>query len=154
MFTTAMPGGRPTKYTPSLDDQAYNLALLGLTMVEMAQVWDVAESTVYLWQQEHESFSEAIKKGREIADAKVARSLYERACGYVHPEDKLFCHEGQIISETVNKHYPPDPTAIAIWLNNRQPKRWKRNPDPVELDPAKPISVQLVRDTDRTEDAN
>lgn len=118
-------GGAPSLYRPEYADQAYKLCLLGATDAELADFFHVTEQTVNNWKKEHQEFFESIKKGKEVADAEVAESLFHRAKGYSHPETKLFMYEGAVISEEVTKHYPPDPTSIIFWLKNRQPKKWR-----------------------------
>lgn len=121
-----MPVGRPTKYKEGYNKQAYKLCLLGYTDSELADFFEVSESTINLWKLEHELFSESLKKGKELADAEVVESLYHRARGYSHPEVKFATHEGKITDEREYiKHYPPDTGAAAIWLKNRQSKHWR-----------------------------
>ena len=38
---------------------------------------------------------ESIKKGKLLADANVADKLYQKACGYKHPELKVFNNENK-----------------------------------------------------------
>ena len=114
-----MPAGRPTKYKAEYVDRVFRLCLLGLTDVQLSESFDISESTLNLWKIEYPEFSESLKAGKVEADAKVAASLYERACGYSHPEDKIFNNGGDIIVEPTIKHYPPDTAAAFIWLKNR-----------------------------------
>ena len=117
--------GRPTDYNEKYDEQARKLCLLGYTDKELADFFEVAESTINLWKLKHPSFSESIKKGREVADSEVAAKLYERAKGYKHKETKVFNNDGEIITKKITKHYPPDVAAASIWLRNRQRNRWE-----------------------------
>lgn len=137
--------GRPTKYKTEYAEQAYKLCLLGATDKDMANFFDVSESTLNLWKQEHEEFSESLKRGKIQADSIVAEKLYHRAIGYVHKDTKFATHEGQITdSVEFDKHYAPDPTAAIFWLKNRQPDKWR---DKQELDLGnkddKPFTVKL-----------
>lgn len=124
-----MARGRPSKYQPEVAEQAYKLCLLGATDKEMADFFGVAESTFHLWKKEHKEFSEALKRGKIIADADVAKSLYHRALGYSHPEDKIFNDNGEPLIVPTTKHYPPDPTAAIFWLKNRKPAEWRDKRD-------------------------
>ena len=123
------PNGRPTKYKPEFDDLAYKFALLGATNKEMAGFFDVAESTFDLWRIAHPKFSGAITRGKVIADSKVAESLYRRALGYTHSENKIFQYKGKPIVVPTTKHYPPDTQAASLWLRNRQPELWRDRKD-------------------------
>ena len=121
--------GRPTKYKAAYNGQVYKLCLLGATDKEIADFFEVTESTINLWKETYLHFSESIKKGKDKADTEIARSLFERAKGYSHKEDKIFNENGEPLIVTTIKHYPPDSTAIIFWLKNRQPKKWRDKTD-------------------------
>ena len=117
--------GRPTKYKPEFAKQAYKLCLLGATDKRIADFFEVTESTLNLWKQEHPEFSESLKAGKEEADAIVAQSLFHRATGYSHPDLDIKMYKGKVIRTDLVKHYPPDSTAAIFWLKNRQPRMWR-----------------------------
>ena len=121
--------GRPANYKKEYDEQAYKLCLLGATDKEMADFFNVKEQTINNWKKNHPSFFESIKRGKIVADANVAKSLYNRALGYYHPEDKIFNDNGEPIIVPTVKHYPPDPTAAIFWLKNRKPAEWREKRD-------------------------
>lgn len=129
-----MPGGRPTKFKEEYCDQAYKLCLLGFTDIQLSKFFEVNESTIHQWKLDYPQFSESLKRGKDIADAEVAHSLFNRALGYSHPEVKVFNQNGEIIEHQVDKHYPPDATAIAYWLNNRQKLNWKQRQENVTVE--------------------
>lgn len=118
-------GGRPTKYDKANDRIAYKLCLLGLTNEELATFFEVNIDTIYEWQKVHESFSDAIKKGKQIADAEVAVKLHQRATGYTYDDTDIRVIEGKIVKTKVKKHLPADPTAGIYWLNNRRKINFK-----------------------------
>jgi hypothetical protein len=120
-----MPAGRPTKYKPEYCELGFNYSLLGATDKEMAALFEVDEATINRWKIEYPEFCESLKRGKEEADAKVAKKLYHRALGYEHPEDKIFNDSGEPLIVPTIKHYPPDPTAAIFWLKNRQPQKWR-----------------------------
>lgn len=117
--------GRPSAFKPEYVDQVYNYALLGATDSQLAGFFNVAESTINLWKKKYPDFVGALTRGKALADAQVANSLFQRATGYSCPETKVNVYEGQVILTDVTKHYPPDTTACIFWLKNRQPKLWK-----------------------------
>jgi hypothetical protein len=124
------PGGAPTKYRPEYhNDKARKLALLGMTDIEIADIFDICEATINNWKNKYPEFLESLNKGKTDADGEIANALYHRAKGYTHLEDKLFCHNGEIINETILKQYPPDTAAALIWLKNRKPKLWRDKQD-------------------------
>jgi hypothetical protein len=114
-----------SKYDQRFDEMAHKLCLLGATDADMADFFHVSESTINLWKLKHESFSESIRHGKMMADANMAERLYMRGMGYSHPEEKLFCHDGEIVRAETIKHYPPDTKANLAWLYNRRPDRWR-----------------------------
>ncbi len=117
--------GRPTKYKEEYIEQAFKLCLLGATNDQLADFFDVAASSIDLWISQHAEFAEAIRRGKQVADAEVANSLYRRALGYSHPEDKIFNNAGEEMVVQTTKHYPPDTTAAIFWLKNRQKAQWR-----------------------------
>ena len=118
--------GRPTKYNAKKHPPAaLRLAMLGLTNDEMAESMAISPSTFSLWIVEHEEFSVALYDGRDGADSRIAKSLYQKALGYSCEETRVFCSEGQIVKETIKKNHPPDTGAASLWLKNRQSKRWR-----------------------------
>jgi hypothetical protein len=132
------PGrGRPSSYRPEFAEQAYKLCLLyreaddALTDKKLADFFGVAVSTIYLWKNERAEFSEALARGKDLADAEIAHSLFQRAKGYEHPEDDIRTVSmgmnagSEIVITPTIKRYPPDTGAAALWLSNRQPGRWR-----------------------------
>lgn len=118
--------GRPTDYKPEYDEQAYKLCLLGLTDAQMGEIFSVSEQTINAWKHAHPSFLESLKKGKEVADAEVAKALYHRALGYEHPDVHITNYQGEITETEIIKHYPPDTAAAFIWLKNRSGWRDKQ----------------------------
>ncbi|MDN5780528.1 MAG: hypothetical protein L0H23_00655 [Luteimonas sp.] len=133
-------GGRPTKYLAFYAEQARKLALLGMTNERMADFFGVALSTLHLWRDAHPEFSDAIKAGKDDADAKVATSLYHSALGggtvtQVQEEEDA---EGNVITKKTVKELPANVTAQIFWLKNRQPQQWR---DKVVLEDETPPEV-------------
>lgn len=116
---------RPTKYKPEYNKQVFKLCLLGADDKQLADFFDVTEQTINNWKISEPEFFESLKKGKLQADARVAKSLYDRALGYSHKEDKVFQHEGTPVIVETTRLYPPDTTAAIFWLKNRQPEKWR-----------------------------
>lgn len=142
---------RATKFEVRFVKQAYELALLGLIDDEMAAVFGVSRSNFAVWKIKHPDFADALAQGKTLADAKVSAALFQRACGYSHPETLLHVVKGEIVKTRVTKRYPPDGTAAARWLYNRQRTKWQYQPDPAATDDdVAPVKVVLeVRDARR-----
>lgn len=120
-----MPAGQPTSYKEDYEEQAFKLCLLGSTDKDLANFFNVCEATINNWKKDYPQFLESIKKGKDEADSKVAASLYNRALGYSHPEDKIFNANGSEMIVPTTKHYPPDTAAAIFWLKNRQKESWR-----------------------------
>lgn len=120
--------GRPSKRTPDLCAKIHLLSRRGFTDLEIAGVVEIDEQTITNWKKDPEFFG-FLKTSKKFADAIVERSLYERAVGYDHPEEKIFCHEGGIVRAETTKHIPPDVVACIFWLKNRQREEWRESPD-------------------------
>ncbi len=118
-------GGRRSRYKPEHALLAETLAKLGATDAEMADAFGVSERTLNTWKKTHVEFSSALKRGKLIADAKVAAALYQRAIGYSHPDVHISNYQGAITVTDILKHYPPDTVAAIFWLKNRQPDKWR-----------------------------
>ena len=122
-----MPAGRPSKYAPAFADQAEKLCKLGATDLELAEFFDVDVRTIYRWKALHEEFCQALKAGKDVADERVERSLYNRAVGYTHEAVKIFMPAGakEPVYAPYQEHVPPDPTSCIFWLKNRRSEEWR-----------------------------
>lgn len=118
-------GGAPTKYKEEYNDQVYKLCLLGSTDKDIAEFFEVTETTINNWKIEFPLFFESIKKGKQVADANVADRLYQRALGFEHDSEEIKIVEGSIERIPVRKVYPPDPTSAIFWLKNRKSALWR-----------------------------
>jgi len=118
--------GRPSTYKPEFARQAERLALLGATDREVAEFFEVSESTVHQWKIVYPEFSEALKVGKETADNRVVQSLYRRATGYSYDAVKIFKPKGENATIVPYvEHVPPDTTACIFWLKNRDKANWR-----------------------------
>lgn len=108
----------------------------GLTEKQIAKNCGIAVSTFSEWKNKYPDILEAIKKGKEIVDYEVENALLKRAKGYSYEEVKIEDDgEGETVKTTrILKHVPADVTAIAIWLNNRKPDKYRRNHNKEKLD--------------------
>ncbi|MCH8193369.1 MAG: terminase, partial [Planctomycetes bacterium] len=122
-----MAGGRPTKFKSEYVEQAEKLCRLGANDVELAVFFKINVATLYRWQTRHGEFCEALKVGKKVADDRVERSLFHRACGYSHPDVDIRVVGGKIVKTEIIKHYSPDTTACIFWLKNRKPTEWRDN---------------------------
>lgn len=121
------PGGRPPAYRDEYAEQAKKLCQLGATDTEMADFFDVDVRTIYRWKHDHDKFCQALKAGKDIADERVERSLYQRAIGYEQDEVKIFmpANAEQPVYAPYRAKIAGDTTAQIFWLKNRRKDTWR-----------------------------
>jgi transposase len=122
--------GRPTAYKQAFAAQAAKLCELGATDDELADFFEVHRATIYRWKHEHDEFCDAVKTGKDVADERVERSLYQKATGYNVTEEqavkiKVEQHKEEVEVIQVEKHVPADTTAAIFWLKNRRKDDWR-----------------------------
>jgi hypothetical protein len=117
--------GRPTDYKAEYAEQAEKLCIFGATNYELAEFFGVSDRTIARWCIEHEKFCHAVKAGKEKADSRVEKSLYDRAVGYTFEAEEIFSYQGEVTRVPTVKHIPPDPGAAMNWLKNRRSVDWK-----------------------------
>lgn len=107
-------------------DWAWSLALKGATDEEIAEAFHISVRTLHRWKKSHPELLTALEEGKDVADAKVKRSLYQRAVGYEAKEVTQIIEQDpatgtQRVSKTqvTTKHIVPDTMACMYWLNNR-----------------------------------
>lgn len=119
--------GRPTLYKPEYAEQARKLCQIGATDQEMADFFNVDVRSIYRWKNEHDGFCQALKAGKEIADERVERSLYQKAIGYEQDEVKIFmpANAEAPVYAPFRAKIAPDTTAAIFWLKNRRSQEWR-----------------------------
>jgi hypothetical protein len=119
--------GRPSKYKPEFAEQVTNYCLLGASNQELGRLFGVDERTINRWLVTKPEFCQAIKKGRDIADANVSKALYRRAIGWTQPAVKIVADAKTGAEHVVHyeEQFPPDTAAAFIWLKNRRPDLWR-----------------------------
>jgi len=137
-------GGRPKLYKEEYIEQVYKLCKLGSTDKDIADFFNVTETTINNWKDSEPKFFESLKRGKDAFDTiKVEGALKHRALGMILTEEKQTTRklkmgegdsesEGEIIDTTITKkEIAPDTGAAAFWLKNRDPERWR---DKQEID--------------------
>jgi len=127
--------GATGKYQKFVDDggmeKATHWSRQGLTDKQIANdKIGISLSTFYSWKKEHPEFSDALKGGKELPDARVVNALYRMATGYWN-EETVIDSKGN--EHVISKWYPPNVTAAIYWTKNRMPKDWRDKRD-VDLD--------------------
>lgn len=138
-----MPAGRPTAYKDEFAKQAEKLCTMGQTDQELAAWFEVDVRTIYRWQAAHPEFCQALKAGKDVADDRVERSLYQKAIGYEQEAVKIFMPAGAespVYAPYVEK-VAPDTTAGIFWLKNRRKGEWR---DKVETEHSGRLAIQQI----------
>lgn len=134
--------GRPSKFKPEMVEQAYKLGFLGATDKQIADFYNIAESTLSEWKLRHPEFPEALKRGKQESDARVVKSLYQRALGYKHKALHFSNYKGCVTETEYVEHHPPDTTAAIFWLCNRNPEVWRQKQN-LELEAGSGVNLTV-----------
>lgn len=147
-----MPAGRPSPYKPEFAQIAKRLCRNGATDIEVADILGISVRTFYRWCLLHDEFTAAVRVGKDAADDRVERALYQRAVGYDYVAEKIVTPKGGgPVAVPYNMHVPADVRAALHWLAIRRPKPWARIPEP-PVDIAKIIAErreQVAQDSAR-----
>jgi len=119
------PVGRPSAYKPEYAKQTEKLCFLGATDADLADFFAVTIRTIDNWKARYPEFAQALKPGKNEADDRVERSLYQRALGYEYDAVKVFNDKGKAMLVEYREKVPPDTTAAQFWLKNRRPDVWR-----------------------------
>ena len=108
---------------------ANQLALLGLKDKEIAETFGVSKKCFLIWQETYPELCEVLNDARNLADARVAQALYQRAVGYDYTEDRTFIdrESGRMETIEVKKHCMADVPAAKAWLSSRRPEQWRES---------------------------
>ena len=118
--------GRPSHWKAEWGEMTFKLALLGYTNKQFAEFFKVSVKVIEDWVVNNRPFFENRNRGRDAADAKVAKSLYERALGYEYVETfTQYNPEGAVTrTEETKKKIHGDVNACLRWLAMRQRENW------------------------------
>ncbi len=148
-----MPAGRPSPYKPEFARIAERLCRNGATDIEVADILGISVRTFYRWCLLHDEFTAAVRVGKDAADDRVERALYQRAVGYDYTAEKIVTPKGGgPVVMLYTAHVPADVRAALHWLAIRRPKPWARIPEPPATDIAAIIAErrkQVAVETDR-----
>ena len=116
----------------------------GLTDEQISRKIGIAPGTLYRWIEAHREIGEAIKKGKAPVDIEVENALLKRALGYDYEEVATEMYgDGKKHVRKVKKHVPPDVGAIAFWLKNRRPDKFRDKPVEAPKDDAVKVIIDV-----------
>ena len=126
-----MPAGRPSPYKPDFARIAERLCRNGATDIEVADILGISVRTFYRWCLLHDEFTAAVRVGKDAADDRVERALYQRSVGYDYTAEKIVTPKGGgPVAVPYTVHVPADVRAALHWLAIRRPRPWARLPEP------------------------
>ena len=101
----------------------------GLTDEQICKNLGIVKDTFYKYKEKYTDFSDALKKGKEVADIEDENALFKRAIGYTYKEvtkevKDIDGKKSTFIKE-VTKVVPGDVAAQIFWLKNRKSNNWK-----------------------------
>lgn len=138
--TAPAPLGRPSSFRPEYVAMVEEMCNRGATDEEIAAELGVNVRTVQRWRLQNENFCRALKSGKDYADDRVERSLFQRATGYVYLEKqaikikrttfddttgKKIAEYEEVVVVDVERVQTPDTTAGIFWLKNRRREQWR-----------------------------
>lgn len=105
----------------------------GLTDEQIFKNLGISKDTFYKYKDKYADFSDALKKGKEVADIEVENALFKRAIGYKYKEvikevKEIDGKKSTYIKEVI-KEMPGDVAAQIFWLKNRKSSKWKDKQD-------------------------
>ncbi len=126
-----------TTYNPKTHDHiVWALAVEGKTDEQIADILGITVRTFHRWKKKYSSLLDSLKEGKSVADAKVTKSLYNRAVGNIVIKHKKIIvemdedgNQKPAKVETTEDPIPPDTTAAIFWLKNRRPDIWRDRQD-------------------------
>jgi hypothetical protein len=118
-------GGRKPKFKSAFIGVARKACERGFSDQEVADLLGINASTFYRWRVRYPQFARVVRLGKEMADNRVERALYERAIGYDFEREKqIMTRDGPQMLRW-REHVPPDTAAALAYLKNRRPDRWR-----------------------------
>ena len=121
----------------------------GLTDEQIFKNLGISRDSFYRYKDKYSEFSDALKKGKEVADIEVENALFKRAIGYKYKEvikevKEIDGKKTTYVKEVI-KEMPGDVGAQIFWLKNRKSSKWKDKQDIDIEDNNVSITIQGVK---------
>ena len=122
---------RPSKYEKEIKphiEEIKQAVEAGATIAEIAEAFNISESSIYKYRNQYKEFSEIFARAREKIVFQIKAALLKKALGYEYTEERKTGRvdkDGEKIVnvEQITKHSPPSETAAAMLLRNYD-KNW------------------------------
>ena len=121
----------------------------GLTNEQIMKNLGIGRDSFYRYKDKYSEFSDALKKGKEVADIEVENALFKRAIGYKYKEvikevKEIDGKKTTYVKEVI-KEMPGDVGVQIFWLKNRKSSKWKDKQDIDIEDNNVSITIQGVK---------
>ena len=124
--------GRKAKYDPStMPELAEKYAREGYLDKQIAEIFGIRPDTFCKWQRKYIQLSQALKKGREVANIELKRAMLKTAAGYDVEEEEttvildLNKKPKSYRKTTRKRHIPPSTTMQIFLAKNRMPDEFR-----------------------------
>lgn len=123
-----------SKHTPNQHwhsgriEQAFGLALLGLTDDQMAAEMGVHPNTFQYWKKTNDEFLAKLNEGKIIADMRVVQGFYLNCLDRWVEEEEVHIYKGKPVVVKRKRFIPGDKWAQNKWLALRQRALWSESP--------------------------
>ncbi len=101
----------------------------GCTEKQIASILGIRYKTLWENKKNRKFIGDAIKRGQELGNQVIQRSLFKRAKGFSVDAVHFTAYEGRITRSVYRKYYPPSDIAAFFWLKNKA--GWKDKPDDI-----------------------
>lgn len=115
---------RKSKWDDSFIEKAHQLCILGATLKVLSVAFGVEIGTIENWKSTKPAFNEAIDKGIQEINKRVAFSFVEAACGHWYDDEVAHVIDKEVVKTILRKWAKPDPWAAKIWLAIHMPESW------------------------------
>jgi hypothetical protein len=114
-----MPTDRRADYRLENAEIAQTACAEGITELGLAVLFGVLPETIASWIATIPEFAEAVRRGSDVADAKVEAALFALATGYHLKKTEIFLVDGKPVKVETIERLAPDPQAGRFWLRHR-----------------------------------
>jgi hypothetical protein len=118
---------RETLWKDSNTLLVFKLACLGALDTHICDILGISTVTLNIWKRERPQFFDAIKRGKAMADMRVAESHYLNCIDRWVEEEEIHVVNKQIVRVKVKKFYKGESRAQIKWLSARQPETWSES---------------------------
>ena len=137
----------PPPYVPQYAEQVRLAANVGYTITELCRMLGVGLDTVNLWRLCYPDFDAAMRANLQARTDRVEQAWFQRAVGYDHPGEKIFCTDGVIRRAETLVHVPADPSAAMNWMKVHRPDVYSKVGEQAPSVEVSVVNVTQVRTT-------